>query len=299
MRLSLRATKILCWPKNNTTGQKRKMGDSLLLTHVHTRDGSRLPASALVTCAVEEADKEREIGERMVLNIRAFTIYERKTSTLQTHSPSGKDSFTSLSLLLGQGEGREMRESKLVSAPVQPHPGPDTHLLLDEKPFLASTPRALGNNIHSCTNLSQLLEMSDGKAAVLWMLLPPPSWGSLWVLPLSWDDCSCLLPPQHHSVSHPEAPAALPPPPCPVLWVSAETASSTAALGANSLPGTTGWRDFPPLSQCVRGRTQLTRSSMHAASRPQQRRDFSFNFSSLPPPHWLSDFVTNVSRRSL
>lgn len=58
-----------------------------------------------------------------------------------------KGFFTSLSLLLGQGEGREMRESKLVSAPVQPHPGPDTHLFLDEKPFLASTPRALGNNI--------------------------------------------------------------------------------------------------------------------------------------------------------
>ena len=37
------------------------MGDSLPLTHVHTRDGSGLPASALVTCVAEEADKEGEM----------------------------------------------------------------------------------------------------------------------------------------------------------------------------------------------------------------------------------------------
>jgi len=83
----------------------------------------------------------------MVLNIRAFTTYERKTSRLQTYSPSGTDSFASLSLLLGQGKGREMRAHKLVSAPVQPHSGPDTPLFLDQNPFLASTLRALGNNI--------------------------------------------------------------------------------------------------------------------------------------------------------
>lgn len=46
---------------------------------------------------------------------------------------------------------------------------------------------------NSCTNLSHLLQMSDGKAAVLWTLLLPASQGSLWVLPavLQWP----VLPP--------------------------------------------------------------------------------------------------------
>lgn len=52
---------------------------------------------------------------------------------------------------------------------------------------------------------------------------------SLWVLPLSCNDRSCLLPPQHHSVSDPKGPAALPPPPHPTLWVSAETPSGTGS----------------------------------------------------------------------
>lgn len=61
MQLSLGAKTILCSSKNNTTGQKRKMGNSLLLTHVRTRDGSRLPASTLVTRAAAGADKEEEM----------------------------------------------------------------------------------------------------------------------------------------------------------------------------------------------------------------------------------------------
>lgn len=125
--------------------------------------------------------------------------------------------------------------------------------------------------------------------------LLPPSWGSLQVLLLSCDDRSCLFPPQHHSVSDPKGPAALPSPPCPMLWVGAETTSGTVAPGASSLPGATDWRGSPSLSQCTGGWTQLTRNSVRTASPPQQRQDFSFNFFSLPPPHWLFDFVTNAS----
>lgn len=104
-------------------------------------------------------------------------------------------------------------------------------------------PREITPN--SCTNLSRLLQMSDGKAAMLWTLLLPASQGSLWVLSLSCNDHSCLLPLQHHRVSNPEGPAALPSPSHPMLWVCAETTSSTVAPGTNSL---TGWRGSPPLS---------------------------------------------------
>lgn len=112
---------------------------------------------------------------------------------------------------------------------------------------------------------------------------------------LSCNDRSCLLSLQHHSVSHPKGPATLPSPSCPVLWVCAETTSGTAAPGTNFLAG---W-SLPSHFQCVGGWTQLTRSSAHAASPPQQRWDLTFNSPSLPLPHWLWDSVTNVFYHSL
>lgn len=158
------------------------MGDSLLMTHAHTGSGSRLPASTLAMSSCRGAWQGRGDGQRKVLNTRAVTTYERKAIRLHTYSPSGKDSFASLSLL-GQGKVREMSKSQLVSAPVQPHPGPNTHLLLDKKPKNNPSwpphPGPWEITSNSRTNLSHLLQMSDGKAAVLQTLLLPPSQESL------------------------------------------------------------------------------------------------------------------------
>lgn len=238
----------------------------------------------------------------MVLNTRAFTTCERKASRLQTYFLSGMDSFASLSLLLGPGKVREMRKSQLVSAPVQPHPGPDTHLLLDEKKKKHKPKNNLSWPPHpgpwettsnSRTNLSHLLQMSDGKAAVLRTPLLPPSQRSLWILLLSCNAHSCPAPPQLHSACDPEGPAALPSRPRPPLWGCAGAASSTRS----QLPASC--RGSPPLPLCLRGRTQPARCSEHAASQPRQRRHCSFNFSPLSPPHWPSDFVTDAFCHSL
>lgn len=136
---------------------------------------------------------------------------------------------------------------------------------------------------NSCTNLSHLLQMSDGKAAVLHMPLLPPSWGSLRVLPLSCGDHSCLLPLQHLSMPDPEGPADLPSPPCPVLQISTKTTSSTAAPGANSARLRLAGEASLPNPSCTGAWTQLFKSSVQA----QQLR-----LSTFPPSHLLTACLT-------
>lgn len=224
------------------------MGDSLRMTHVHTGGGSRLPASTLAMSPA--AWQGGGDGEGMVLNPRAFTICERKASRLQTYSPSGNDSFASLSLLQGQGSERDEKEpTGFCSCAAPPRSRYSSPFGLKKPKNNLSCPPHPGPweiTSNSSTNVSHLLQMNDGKAAVLRapFLLPSgssccPAMPAPASLPRS--SPACLTPKDrrlcHLDLAH-RCGAELEP---------------QAAPGANSLPAAEAPLPFP---RCLRGWTQ-------------------------------------------